>query len=253
MHSTPDNPKRCWWRLSMRTFLVLLTIGCLGLGWFVSRVTKQRRAVQWVEESGGRVIYDYEMRRYQWPFVEDAKPPPGPAWLRDLIGIDYFAKVVTVDLYDSQVRDLATLANLKDLSLLYVDDKKVSKVHRDALQKSLPSLIILVPFVEEFHYSNGRLSANPFTFSELEVLNCIYGVLDAVKKLESAETEKAVEAVTSEMRSYFDVIIPAAIESHLGGHERNRYSKLLEKSKKSLATMSQTRTLSWSITFEASY
>ena len=77
----------------------------LWLGWFVNRAQQQRRAVEWVRELGGSVHYDFETDEY-FRVNEDAKPP-GPNWLRSLIGINYFADVVKVNLYDTEASDVS--------------------------------------------------------------------------------------------------------------------------------------------------
>lgn len=78
---------RLWIRVSLRSFVVLLTIACLCLGWFVNRVRQQRRVVQWIEDAGGFVEYRY----WNGDEISRFMPPPVPEELRDLIGIDYFA------------------------------------------------------------------------------------------------------------------------------------------------------------------
>ena len=108
---------------------------CLWLGWFVNRVNQQRQTVQWVTELGGFVRYDYEnpLRIAELP---------GPDWLRNLIGIDYFANVVMVDLSGAQVNDLTPLANLKNLETLYLSDTPVSDVKPLANLTKLKRLIL---------------------------------------------------------------------------------------------------------------
>ena len=98
-------PKRRWLRMTLRTFLVLLTVACVWLGWLANRANNQRRTVQWATELGGYVSYDYQYH----------PEPPGPEWLRNLIGIHYFANVVRVRLSETQVRDVTPLANLTKL------------------------------------------------------------------------------------------------------------------------------------------
>ena len=91
-------PKRRWLSYSLRTMLLLVTLLCVWLGVQVNRANKQRRAVEAIEKLGGAVMYDCEERRYR-PGGSGSKPP-GPAWLRTLIGRDYFDTVVQVDLVD---------------------------------------------------------------------------------------------------------------------------------------------------------
>ncbi len=71
MLTSTDNPKLRWWqakrhwlRLSLRTFFVLLTVGCVflaWLGWIINRANQQRHAVQWVRQLNGKVSYDFEV------------------------------------------------------------------------------------------------------------------------------------------------------------------------------------------------
>lgn len=55
MSAHPGKPpkKGRWLAYSLRSFLVVLTIGCLLLGYWVHRAQRQREVVQWV--SGTRV------------------------------------------------------------------------------------------------------------------------------------------------------------------------------------------------------
>lgn len=49
-------PRR-WLQFSLRGFLVVLTIGCLWLGWKVERAHKRGRAIDAIVAAGGRVYY----------------------------------------------------------------------------------------------------------------------------------------------------------------------------------------------------
>jgi len=140
MPITPDKPKRRWLRVSLRTFLVLVTVACLLFGGLANRANRQRHTVQWVTELGGRVSYDYEFDKDD-RFVKFAKPP-GPDWLNGLIGIDYFANVVTVDFTGTQeLSDVSPLANLKSLEYLWIYGTQVSKEDCEMLEKSLSASI----------------------------------------------------------------------------------------------------------------
>ena len=91
--------KRRRFRFSLRTLLVVFLVLGLGLGWFAYKMRqaeRQRRAVEGIEEVGGRVWYDYELEAHQ---RGKAPEPPAPAWLRELIGDDLFADVSYVHPY----------------------------------------------------------------------------------------------------------------------------------------------------------
>ena len=112
------------------------------MAWTVNRATGQRKAVQWVIAAGGKVEYDFQ-READGTLIKDAKPP-GPRWLRERIGLDYFANVTkawisvpkrdetspanhraTSYSHDSQISDIAPLANLKHLEHLTLSNTNV--------------------------------------------------------------------------------------------------------------------------------
>ena len=95
MATEPPKRKRRWFRFSLKMFVVVLTVFCVWLGLLVHRVNKQKEAVQWVKDQGGAVFYDFEWN-VEGGQIDDPQPP-GPDWLRELIGVDYFADVVKVN------------------------------------------------------------------------------------------------------------------------------------------------------------
>ncbi len=118
--ATHTKPKRRFLRFSVRTLLIVLTIFCVALGWKVERARKQREAVAWVDEMGGSVSYDYE--------VDGVLKPPGPKWLRNLLGIDYFDDVVGVGFGTTQVSDVTPLSGLTSLRALDLHSTQVSDI-----------------------------------------------------------------------------------------------------------------------------
>src|SRR5215475_8806822 len=85
------NPKRRWFRYSLRTLLVFVTLASAGFGWLgykVRQAKRQQDTILAIMKLGGTVIYDYEY---------EGAPLPGPKWLRDLIGVDFFAAPYAVD------------------------------------------------------------------------------------------------------------------------------------------------------------
>ena len=112
-----------WARFSLRTLLVAITLFAVWIGWTMKRIREQERAVQRIQELGGTVTYDYQIDD-AWnkvPFAE----PPGPQWIRRLLGPQWRVKVVAVNLWnedacrasDHDLEILHFLPNLMSLSL----------------------------------------------------------------------------------------------------------------------------------------
>lgn len=85
-------------QFSLRALFVLVTVCAVACSWLAVRLLqleRQRQAIAAVEKSGGYVFYDYQISRYVLIDSPDwENPPPGPKWLRDLLGDDFFARVV---------------------------------------------------------------------------------------------------------------------------------------------------------------
>lgn len=114
-----------WLQISIRTALVLLTVGCVLLAVLVQRVRNQQLAVERIEQLGGRVRYDWQLRGASR--VPNATPP-GPAWLRRSLGEHYFQNVVGVDLDKSAVSDadMAVIGKLTRVDTLSLNGTGIS-------------------------------------------------------------------------------------------------------------------------------
>ena len=90
----PSRPRRRFWTMSLRGLMILvLVVGGL-LGWRARRASIQRRAVAIVTAAGGHVTYDFQAPPNR-PFQPGASPP-GPRWLRALLGDEYFQEVAVI-------------------------------------------------------------------------------------------------------------------------------------------------------------
>ena len=135
---TKPKPRRPFWQFSLRTMLVLLTVFCMWLGWIAHRANEQRKAVAWVRETGGLVYYDYEIDE-DGMYRRDPKPP-GPKWLRQFLGADYFQEVTRLFLDNTEVSDLTPLAGMRNLEVLHLDGTQVSDLAPLAKLTSLQRL-----------------------------------------------------------------------------------------------------------------
>ena len=136
---TPSKPRRRWFQFSLRTLFVLVTVLCVWLAVTVNRARKQREAVAAIEAVGGLVTYEYQYDSSD-TFSATAKPP-GPEWLRELVGEEYFVSVTFVGLQNTQVTDacLEHLKGLTNLETLNLIGTQVTDAGVKNLQQELPN------------------------------------------------------------------------------------------------------------------
>jgi hypothetical protein len=84
----PPKRKRRWFQYSLRTLLIFTLIVAVACGWLASKVERkrsERAAVEALRKKGATVTYDYDRVRSRTPY--------GPAWMRWLLGENYFSEV----------------------------------------------------------------------------------------------------------------------------------------------------------------
>jgi hypothetical protein len=89
----PPKRKRRWFQFSLRTLLVFTVVCAIGSAWVAQKMEQKRdelKTVQGIVGSGGQVFYDYQMLK--------GGEPPGPDWLRTLLGENFFSEVAGVNL-----------------------------------------------------------------------------------------------------------------------------------------------------------
>jgi hypothetical protein len=130
-------PKRRWYQYSLRSLLVFVVICAVLCGWLGKNIEKKKKERELVEEiakSGGVVLYDYEK-------ITGAQPS-GPAWLRRLLGENFFNAVESVTFGSKQTKvseaELMSLEELTELQELRLSDTDVTDaglIHLQGLTK----------------------------------------------------------------------------------------------------------------------
>jgi hypothetical protein len=117
-------PKRRWAQFSLGTLLAMVTVLGVWLGLVSRAAHRQQSAVAAISRSGGNCVYDYHIGVYDDHIGEMNAPaqPPGPKWLVDWIGVDYFASVVRVVFrgHEWPAEGLAQIKQLDSLQALAV-------------------------------------------------------------------------------------------------------------------------------------
>jgi hypothetical protein len=117
-------------QFSIRSLLVLTIVVAIPFSWFAVEMKwarEQKETVEAFRKLGNGVGYDYQYD-YQFKAVIPNSDLPGPAWLHKLLGDDFFANVVVVNLGDPKVTDAALvhLKGLTQLKCLYLNDAQVT-------------------------------------------------------------------------------------------------------------------------------
>ena len=118
---------RGMYRISLRTFLVVLTLALIWCGYQVNKAREQKVLVSIIELQGGDVHYDFQ-RRGPTEF-EVGPEPKAPRWLRNLIGDEHFQAVVLVHLNaDGTPLELDVfkrLTRMNELEILMVEGRSL--------------------------------------------------------------------------------------------------------------------------------
>ena len=126
---TTAHPRRRFFRYSLRTLMLAVTVFCIWMAIATKQARDQRQAVEAIRELGGMVIYDYQLA--------GSEKPARPEWLGELIGDDYFARVVFVRFLGTPATDadlvhLEGLRGLQGLSLLGTEVTDAGLAHVEA-------------------------------------------------------------------------------------------------------------------------
>jgi hypothetical protein len=158
---TPKRPR--WLRFSLRTFVLAITGLCIWLGVLAARAHRQHAAVNAIRAAGGAVVFDYE---------NEGSMPPGPAWLRHLIGDDFFCSPTNATLVGENITDdfiekhLSALSHLQTLRIgsTKLTDKSLAHVAKLSalLELELNCPQITVAGIQQLAPLNSLVSVRSF-------------------------------------------------------------------------------------------
>ena len=139
-----DNIRRRRLRFSLRALLLFVTIIAVVAALLTYRfeeARRQHRAVRRLHQYfGAAAYYDYQLDENDQSLGREATPP-GPEWLRSLVGIDFLSRVTKVSFWETNgpganeyviFRDLPFLKTLEFFEALFRGEGVVhlSELHR---------------------------------------------------------------------------------------------------------------------------
>ena len=134
---------RLRFQFSLRSMLVFVTVVAVVCSWFtvkMQQAQRQREVIAAIETEGEvyDVFFDYELDADGNPLP--AKPkPPGPPWLRNLVGVDFLSDVTFLVCRRATDAELVHLKGLTSLETLWLHDTYVTDAGVQDLQKALPN------------------------------------------------------------------------------------------------------------------
>ncbi|MEK6235675.1 MAG: hypothetical protein N2C14_13280, partial [Planctomycetales bacterium] len=142
---SPNSPtRRRWLTFSLAGLLTFMFVACVGFAWFgfIWRAKqKERAAVAALEEVGGNVTYGYQLNE-DGGLIDPSPDPPGPSWLRSLLGEDWFAAPHVLVFDDAQVAfdaagELIELKQVSDADLVHLREfRQLQELRLDRAQVS---------------------------------------------------------------------------------------------------------------------
>lgn len=165
-----SNPNRRWFRFSLRTLFVLVTVLCVWLGFKVNSAHRQKEAVAMLRNAGAEIAYDYQMVPVPPPappmvlmhpggkMFDPNQLPPSPPWLRKFLGDEYFHAVVGVKLSPAQPgikkSDLDALGKLPEVCRFSLTGTGPSIGDKDL------TVLGQLPKLEELHLDNAHIDGS---------------------------------------------------------------------------------------------
>ena len=102
MNEQPPKSRRSWLRFSLRSMMLLVVVIAVPMAWKVNRARNQRVVVAELRKLSAGIIYDYQIVN---GIYDPNLPQPGPKWLTDFLGKEYFIEVHHIAVDGPQVND----------------------------------------------------------------------------------------------------------------------------------------------------
>lgn len=111
-----------WMRFSLRTFLLVITLVAIWIGFKCQRAREQANAVAALQKLSVQVIYDWQYRMGRYELPPTSAKPSAPEWLRKAVGEHFFQTVVRIDgnfaqIHDADLKILEQLPEIRYVSL----------------------------------------------------------------------------------------------------------------------------------------
>ena len=110
----PPKSARRWFRFSLRSLMLHMVVIAIPMAWKVNRARNQRAVVAELGKLNSQIMYDYQIVNGR---ANRNLSPPGPKWLIDFLGKEYFVEVSQVTLRNLHVTNdtLALVARLPEV------------------------------------------------------------------------------------------------------------------------------------------
>lgn len=107
-------------RFSLRALLIAMALVAAALGW-IHAGRAQTQLVENVLAANPSTVLLYDFEVTEDGKLQETPAPPGPAWLRERLGLDYLSSVVGAELYYATDADLQAVTRLPKLRRLYLE------------------------------------------------------------------------------------------------------------------------------------
>ncbi len=125
-------------QFSIRSLLVGVMVVAVACSWFsvkMQQARRQREVVGAIEMMGGYVVYYYQFDANGF-FLPWPAEPPGPAWLQNLLGVDFLSYVRDLryeQATNAELKNLKGMTSLRHLGLAGTQVTDAGLVHLEEL------------------------------------------------------------------------------------------------------------------------